>query len=55
MPRIKSNKRARGGDDGAEKQRQGLQFNKTFGQHILKNPLVITSMVDKVSFGFVLL
>jgi len=22
-------------------------FNKSFGQHILKNPLVITSMVEK--------
>ena len=28
----------------------GLLFNKGIGQHILKNPLVITSMVDKVSF-----
>ena len=26
----------------------GINFNKDFGQHILKNPLIITSMVDKV-------
>lgn len=25
----------------------GIQFNKDFGQHILKNPLIITSMLDK--------
>jgi 18S rRNA (adenine1779-N6/adenine1780-N6)-dimethyltransferase len=24
-------------------------FNKDFGQHILKNPLVITSMIDKAA------
>ena len=28
----------------------GINFNKDFGQHILKNPLVVTSMVEKVSF-----
>jgi hypothetical protein len=26
----------------------GINFNKQFGQHILKNPLIIASMVDKV-------
>jgi len=30
----------------------GLIFNKGIGQHILKNPLVITSMVDKVLLYF---
>lgn len=25
----------------------GIAFNKDFGQHILKNPLVITSMIEK--------
>lgn len=25
----------------------GIQFNKDFGQHILKNPLIIQSIVDK--------
>jgi hypothetical protein len=29
----------------------GINFNKDFGQHILKNPLIITSMVEKVIFG----
>ena len=27
---------------------QGISFNKDLGQHILKNPLVITSMIEKV-------
>lgn len=27
----------------------GIMFNKTFGQHILKNPLIITSMLDKAA------
>ena len=26
---------------------QGLVFNTDLGQHILKNPLIITSMLDK--------
>jgi len=28
---------------------QGIVFNKTFGQHILKNPLVVNSMVEKAA------
>lgn len=28
----------------------GINFNKDFGQHILKNPLVVNSMVEKVCF-----
>lgn len=28
---------------------QGIRFNKDFGQHILKNPLIITSMIDKAA------
>lgn len=31
-----------------EIQKEGINFNKEFGQHILKNPLIITSMVEKV-------
>lgn len=27
----------------------GIMFNKDFGQHILKNPLVIQSMVEKAA------
>ncbi|CAH1775990.1 unnamed protein product [Owenia fusiformis] len=30
-------------------QKQGIAFNKDFGQHILKNPLVITSMIEKAA------
>ena len=26
----------------------GINFNKDFGQHILKNPLVVDSMIEKV-------
>lgn len=31
----------------APEHRTGIVFNKDFGQHILKNPLVITSMLEK--------
>lgn len=43
MPKVKTNKKP-----NQEIQKQGILFNKTFGQHILKNPLVITSMIQKV-------
>lgn len=32
-----------------EIQKEGINFNKEFGQHILKNPLIITSMVEKAA------
>ncbi|KAM3967822.1 putative dimethyladenosine transferase [Aphomia sociella] len=44
MPKIKAEKKSRIHNDVAK---QGIQFNKDFGQHILKNPLIITSMLDK--------
>lgn len=47
MPKVKSAKSSR---QHNEIQKQGIQFNKTFGQHILKNPLVVTSMIEKVRF-----
>lgn len=47
MPKVKSSKTSRQHEDV---QKQGICFNKTLGQHILKNPLVITSMVEKVVF-----
>ena len=28
---------------------QGITFNKDLGQHILKNPLIISNMIEKVS------
>ncbi|KAJ0182351.1 hypothetical protein K1T71_001720 [Dendrolimus kikuchii] len=44
MPKIKADKKTRVHNEIAK---QGIQFNKDFGQHILKNPLIITSMLDK--------
>ncbi len=58
MPKVKDNKfrnhktsttAAAGGGGGAQK--QGIVFDKGFGQHILKNPLIITSMVDKAALN----
>uniref|UniRef100_A0A1A9ZNU3 rRNA adenine N(6)-methyltransferase n=1 Tax=Glossina pallidipes TaxID=7398 RepID=A0A1A9ZNU3_GLOPL len=46
MPKVKSEKRSR---VHHEVQKQGILFNKEFGQHILKNPLVITSMLEKAA------
>ena len=46
MPKVKSAKTTR---QHNEIQKQGITFNKILGQHILKNPLVITSMVEKVN------
>lgn len=43
MPKVKE-KKTRVHDKVAM---QGIQFNKDFGQHILKNPLIIQSIVDK--------
>jgi hypothetical protein len=56
MPKVKSekkfrhhngNKKTGAGATGGAVQ-QGIRFNKDFGQHILKNPLIITNMIDKV-------
>lgn len=47
MPKIRSEKKSRVHQDV---QKQGIQFNKDLGQHILKNPLVITTMIEKVGF-----
>ncbi|XP_077295708.1 putative dimethyladenosine transferase [Arctopsyche grandis] len=44
MPKIKAEKKSRVHNEVAK---QGIMFNKSFGQHILKNPLIITSMLDK--------
>jgi len=44
MPKEKITKKSRIHN---EVQKQGIVFNKDFGQHILKNPLVITSMIEK--------
>lgn len=44
MPKVRSEKKSRIHNEVAK---QGIVFNKDFGQHILKNPLVITSIIDK--------
>ncbi|XP_054152618.1 probable dimethyladenosine transferase [Oppia nitens] len=46
MPKIRSDKKCRPHKDV---QKQGIGFDKTLGQHILKNPQVITSMIEKAS------
>ncbi|CAH1108899.1 unnamed protein product [Psylliodes chrysocephalus] len=44
MPKVKREKKPKS-QNGIVK--QGILFNKDFGQHILKNPMVITSMLEK--------
>ncbi|KAF2901931.1 hypothetical protein ILUMI_04255 [Ignelater luminosus] len=44
MPKVLQEKKSRIHNEVA---RQGIMFNKDFGQHILKNPMVITSMIEK--------
>lgn len=46
MPKEKAQKKSR---THGEVQKQGIQFNKDFGQHILKNPLIVNSMVEKAA------
>jgi len=46
MPKIKAEKKSR---QHNEIQKQGIQFNTSYGQHILKNPLIVSSIVDKAS------
>ena len=48
MPKERVQKKSR---MHKEIQKEGINFNKEFGQHILKNPLIITSMVEKVGFS----
>ncbi|KNC71314.1 hypothetical protein SARC_16147, partial [Sphaeroforma arctica JP610] len=44
MPKVRGDKKTR--THGAVAQ-QGITFNKDFGQHILKNPLIVQGIVDK--------
>lgn len=49
MPKEKSVKKFRKHKDNAQgPSKQSIVFNKDFGQHILKNPLIVASMVEKV-------
>ena len=63
MPKVRAEKKSRihnevakqGGNQNSFKLLHftifiaGIVFNKDFGQHILKNPLVITSMIEKAA------
>mmetsp|Transcript_14355 Transcript_14355/g.28960 ORF Transcript_14355/g.28960 Transcript_14355/m.28960 type:complete len:310 (-) Transcript_14355:221-1150(-) len=50
MPKKKREKRARPSPlTAADGKRQGFTFNKTFGQHILKNPLIIKTIVERAA------
>ncbi|XP_065337922.1 probable dimethyladenosine transferase [Cloeon dipterum] len=44
MPKVKAEKKSRQHESAPK---QGIMFNKDLGQHILKNPLVIVSMLEK--------
>eukprot|EP00051_Salpingoeca_urceolata_P010051 m.122488 g.122488 ORF g.122488 m.122488 type:complete len:162 (+) comp16562_c0_seq5:161-646(+) len=46
MGKMKREKKSRVHE---EVRKQGIQFNKDFGQHILKNPLVVQGIVDKAA------
>ena len=46
MVKVKDGKR-KGGEG---KNVQAMQFNHALGQHILKNPLIVQALVDKVKF-----
>lgn len=46
MPKVRTQKTTR---VHKEVQKQGILFNTNIGQHILKNPLVIQSMVEKAA------
>ncbi|XP_076317618.1 dimethyladenosine transferase [Tachypleus tridentatus] len=46
MPKEKSKKKSR---QHEQIQKQGIQFNRDLGQHILKNPLIVNSMVEKAA------
>lgn len=52
MSKIRVEKKTRKHAESTQGPRQQIVFNKDFGQHILKNPLVVNAIVDKVrSFG----
>ncbi|ESO88130.1 hypothetical protein LOTGIDRAFT_193721 [Lottia gigantea] len=44
MPKERVAKKSR---QHTQATKQGINFNKSFGQHILKNPLIVNSMIDK--------
>lgn len=46
MPKAKKEKKYR---DHEQVQKQGIFFNRTLGQHVLKNPLIVNNMVEKAA------
>uniref|UniRef100_H2ZYS5 rRNA adenine N(6)-methyltransferase n=1 Tax=Latimeria chalumnae TaxID=7897 RepID=H2ZYS5_LATCH len=48
MPKVKTEKKSR---QHQEIRSQGIMFNTGIGQHILKNPLIVNSIIDKVGFS----
>eukprot|EP00039_Didymoeca_costata_P002898 m.63610 g.63610 ORF g.63610 m.63610 type:complete len:96 (+) comp11590_c0_seq3:197-484(+) len=48
MPQDRKRKREEGGGT-AQTRASGIVFNKDFGQHILKNPLVVQGIIDKAA------
>lgn len=46
MPKVNNNKKSRIHE---EIQKQGIRFNTTLGQHILKNPLIINTIIEKAA------
>ncbi|KAK7508155.1 hypothetical protein BaRGS_00000394 [Batillaria attramentaria] len=46
MPKVKTAKKSR---QHQQVQKQGINFRTDIGQHILKNPLIVTSMVEKAA------
>ena len=48
MVKIKNKGKRPQGKDG-HKNTQAMQFNHALGQHILKNPLIVQALVEKVN------
>lgn len=46
MPKVRSEKKSR---QHTAVQKQGINFKTQIGQHILKNPMIVTSMVEKAA------
>ena len=46
---VKLNKKMKQKSNAGGGNKQAMQFNHALGQHILKNPLVIQALVEKVT------
>jgi len=47
MPKVRSEKKNRAQRDNQKAVQCGVKFNTSIGQHILKNPLIVQSMIKK--------